>query len=109
MLRADPPLVVGALVLVGCVAGASGVVLDRRLRRARSLALRDPLTELPNRVLLEDRIQQALTGSQRSGEPFTVICVDLDGFKDVTADVVHVEAVEQITRTARSGAASRSP
>ncbi len=83
MLRADPPLVVSALVLVGCVAGASGVALDRRLRRARSLALRDPLTELPNRVLLEDRIQQALTGSQRSGEPFTVICVDLDGFKDV--------------------------
>ena len=24
-----------------------------------------------------------MNGSQRSGEPFTVICVDLDGFKDV--------------------------
>jgi diguanylate cyclase (GGDEF)-like protein len=82
-LRADPGLVVGALVVVGIVAAACGVALNRRLGKARSQALRDPLTGLPNRVLLEDRIEQALRGSQRSGEPFTLICVDLDGFKDV--------------------------
>ena len=82
-LRADPSFSLGALAVVGCTAAACGVALDRRMRRARSQALRDPLTELPNRVLLEDRIQQALRSSQRSGEPFTLICVDLDGFKDV--------------------------
>ena len=82
-LRADPSLVLGALAVVGCTAAACGVALDRRMRRARSQALRDPLTELPNRVLLEDRIQQALRSSQRTGEPFTLICVDLDGFKEV--------------------------
>ena len=82
-LRGDPSLVLGALALVGCAAAACSVALDRRMRRARSQALRDPLTELPNRVLLEDRIRQALRASERSGEPFTLICVDLDGFKEV--------------------------
>jgi diguanylate cyclase (GGDEF)-like protein len=82
-LQARPDRVVFALALVGLVAGACGVALDWRLRRARSDALRDPLTGLPNRVLLEDRIEQALRRSQRSGEPFTLILVDLDGFKDV--------------------------
>ena len=48
-----------------------------------SEALRDPLTGLPNRVLLDDRIEQAFRRSRRSGEPFTLIAIDLDGFKDV--------------------------
>ncbi len=43
----DPSLVLGALAIVGCTAAACGVALDRRMRRARSQALRDPLTELP--------------------------------------------------------------
>jgi diguanylate cyclase len=82
-LRGDPSYSLGALAAIGAVAAACGFALDRGLRRARSLALRDPLTALPNRVLLEDRIQQALARSQRTGEAFTIICVDLDGFKDV--------------------------
>ncbi len=82
-LRAEPNLVLGALVVVGMVSATCGVALDRRLRRARLQALRDPLTELPNRVLLEDRIEQALRAAQRTGVAFTLICVDLDGFKEV--------------------------
>jgi diguanylate cyclase (GGDEF)-like protein len=82
-LQAKPDRVVGALMLLGLVAGACGVALDWRLRRARSQALRDPLTGLPNRVLLDDRIEQALRQSRRSSEPFTLILIDLDGFKDV--------------------------
>ena len=82
-LSGEPGRVLVALAVLAMVAGACGVALNRRLRAARSEALRDPLTGLPNRVLLEDRIQQALRGSQRNGEPFTLIVVDLDGFKDV--------------------------
>ena len=82
-LRAEPGRVVGALMLVGMIAGACGVALDRQLRTARSDALRDPLTGLPNRVLLEDRIDQALRSFQRSDVGFTLIVVDLDGFKEV--------------------------
>jgi len=82
-LEENPDWAVVALAIVGLVAGACGLALDWRLRRARSDALRDPLTGLPNRVLLEDRIEQALRRSQRTGEPFALILVDLDGFKDV--------------------------
>jgi len=83
VLRDDPDHLAAALVLFAFVAAASGVVLNWRLDRAHSDALRDPLTGLPNRVLLEDRIEQAFRRSRRSGDPFTLIAIDLDGFKDV--------------------------
>ena len=83
VLRETPDYVMATLVVFAFLAAASGVLLNWRLRRATSEALRDPLTGLPNRVLLDDRIEQALRRSRRTGEPFTLIVVDLDGFKDV--------------------------
>jgi diguanylate cyclase (GGDEF)-like protein len=83
VLRAEPPRVVAALFLLAVLASAIVLVPARRLRMARSLALHDPLTGLPNRVLLEDRIDQALRASERTGDTFTLILVDLDGFKEV--------------------------
>lgn len=43
----------------------------------------DALTDLPNRVLLMDRLQQAMTQAQRRGEPMALVFLDLDGFKAV--------------------------
>jgi diguanylate cyclase (GGDEF)-like protein/PAS domain S-box-containing protein len=43
----------------------------------------DSLTSLPNRVLLADRLHQALTQSQRRGISVAVVYLDLDGFKAV--------------------------
>ena len=83
LFRENPDHLAAALVLFAFFAAASGVLLNWRLDRAHSEALRDPLTGLPNRVLLEDRIEQAFRRSRRSGEPFTLIAIDLDGFKDV--------------------------
>ena len=83
LLRETPDYVIAALVVCAFVAAAVGVFLNLRVGRATSEALRDPLTGLPNRVLLDDRIEQALRRSRRTGEPFTLIAIDLDGFKDV--------------------------
>ena len=43
----------------------------------------DALTNLPNRVLLGDRLRQAMLQSQRRGKAMAVACLDLDGFKRI--------------------------
>ena len=73
LLRETPDHVIAALVVCTFVAAAVGVFLNLRLETAHSEALRDPLTGLPNRALLDDRIEQAFRRSRRSGEPFTLI------------------------------------
>jgi diguanylate cyclase (GGDEF)-like protein len=55
----------------------------------RNQALHDYLTGLPNRALLEDRIQQALVNAQRDGSQFVIIFMDLDGFKPVNDTYGH--------------------
>lgn len=43
----------------------------------------DPLTDLPNRRLLHDRLHQGIARSVRSGKAMAVCFIDLDGFKDI--------------------------
>lgn len=55
----------------------------------RHMALYDRLTGLPNRMLLDDRMTQAATLSQRNGKIFAVLFVDLDNFKPVNDTYGH--------------------
>lgn len=49
----------------------------------------DLLTNLPNRVLLSDRLNQAMAQSQRQHNSLAVVFLDLDGFKDVNDTYGH--------------------
>ena len=49
----------------------------------------DSLTELPNRLLLEDRMRQAFAHAARHGRHAALICIDLDRFKQINDTFGH--------------------
>lgn len=74
--------------------------LERRvIKRTRELAdvnrelqhqaLHDALTDLPNRTLLQDRLEQATRNAKREGTPLALFIMDLDRFKEINDTLGH--------------------
>jgi diguanylate cyclase (GGDEF)-like protein/PAS domain S-box-containing protein len=78
----------------GRVTGAVIVFHDVSAARAMSnqmthSAQHDPVTNLPNRLLLSDRITQAIALARRQNRPIAVIFLDLDHFKSINDSLGH--------------------
>lgn len=84
--------------------------LKQNQQQLSRLAHFDALTQLPNRVLLADRLNQATAVSRRSNTQLGVCYLDLDGFKAVNDSLGHqagdellVEVARRLERNLRAG------
>ena len=79
-------------------------------REIEHLAFYDPLTHLPNRRLMMDRLQQAFATSARAGLQGALLCLDLDHFKTLNdtlghdmGDVLQQQVAQRLTACVREG------
>ncbi len=70
-------------------------------RELEYLAMHDPLTGLPNRILLQDRLLQAIRAASRQPASFALMIMDLDGFKDVNDSMGHEAGDRLLQETAK--------
>src|SRR6201984_282979 len=91
-------------------------VTDRRQTESRMahMAYHDGLTDLPNRAAFLQALTQMIEACAGSSEEFAVLCVDLDGLKEVndvfghaTGDKLLVEVARRIQAGARGGVVAR--
>ncbi len=83
-------IILGLLVFVLGTGRARALVLVReRTIELQHRALHDPLTGLPNRALILDRIDQMLARARRERSAVAVLFLDLDNFKDVNDTLGH--------------------
>ncbi|RFA26229.1 hypothetical protein CAI21_17255 [Alkalilimnicola ehrlichii] len=88
--------------LIGSVLVLHDVTTTRALAKQLSYqAVHDPLTGLPNRALLHDRILQAVTTAERHGHRLALLYLDLDRFKHINDTLGHPVGDKLLAQVAR--------
>ena len=87
----------------GLMAGIAHDTTERHVLedRLHHQVLQDALTELPNRTLLHDRLDQALARRERDRSQVAVMLLDIDGFKSVNDSRGHAAGDELLIEIAR--------
>jgi diguanylate cyclase (GGDEF)-like protein len=86
-------------ILAGSRARALQLV-EKKTAELRHQALHDPLTGLPNRALILDRVEQMLARSRRDQIPVAALFIDLDNFKDINDSLGHAAGDELLVAVA---------
>ena len=104
------------ILVIGSIAGGLGFLVaflavrnaTRQADRLQHQAMFDDLTGLPNRVLFQDRLQQAIPVSRRENQPFALLSLDLNRFKEVNdtlgpqyGDLLLQQVGNRLTATSR--------
>jgi diguanylate cyclase (GGDEF)-like protein/PAS domain S-box-containing protein len=87
--------------VVGCY-GVTTDITEHKLteERIQRVAHHDSLTGLPNRLLFNDRLRQAMSRAKRDSRQFALLYLDLDKFKQVNDTLGHAAGDELLTSVA---------
>jgi two-component system, cell cycle response regulator len=99
----DAPFVFAqGLMVLGYTVALGGALLDnaRLFERVRHMAVSDPLTGLANYRRLLDVLENETERTDRSGRPFAVLLLDLDGLKLINDSYGHLVGSRAICRVA---------
>jgi diguanylate cyclase (GGDEF)-like protein len=85
-------LILVPIVTISAISLQNSKLIERlyqQAERSAYQALHDPLTDLPNRTLIRDRVDQAIRAAEREGASVAVMVMDLDSFKEVNDSLGH--------------------
>jgi diguanylate cyclase (GGDEF)-like protein len=97
-----PFLVAQGLTVIGYAIALGGALLDnaRLFEQVRHLAVSDPLTGLANYRRLLDVLESETERTNRTGRPFAILLLDLDGLKKINDTYGHLVGSRAICRVA---------
>jgi diguanylate cyclase (GGDEF)-like protein len=101
--HSDEPLDADDMALLETLAavGSSALENARLVDEIRHRAVHDDLTDLPNQLLFDDRVEQSIGHARAQGQRFAVAVLDLDSFKKVNDSLGHSVGNELLTIVAR--------